>query len=181
VCHFLICTFVRLRIACITLQLKFYGVRALGPVTPVKAKYYAHFCLVVVGGVLSHKYEMRQLLVAHRKADSYLLSPSGGLLVCILRDPRKYKKNTVVPKSSVSGIKLLLDWRAPARSAPAKMKYCYCFLSSYIYFATHLKATEGWACFSDNSDPAWLRSSSTSGISHLVGGWGTNKCLKPPP
>ena len=81
VCHLLICTFVRLRIAC-NLQLKFYGVRALGPVTPVKAKFYAYFCIVVVGGVLSRQYEMRQLLlVAHRKADSYLQSPSGWLLL----------------------------------------------------------------------------------------------------
>ena len=67
--------------------------RAQGRVTPVKAKYYAYFCIVVVCGVLSRQYEMRQLLVAHRKADSYLLSPSGGLLLCVLRDPPKYEKN----------------------------------------------------------------------------------------
>ena len=51
---------VRLRKTC---TLKFYGVRAQGWVTPVKAKSDTYVCIVGVCGVLSRQYDMLRLAV----------------------------------------------------------------------------------------------------------------------
>ena len=62
----------------------------------------------------------------------------GLSLHCLLRKmssatPRYKKKKIAIPKSSVSGIKLLLDWRAATRARPTREDEILLLFSFLLY------------------------------------------------